>query len=70
MNDVGRVEGFESSKGLVDEVLRQQRENKVSEGAQVSELSFEVGTNLSVVVRKILRSNDSVHISLHELLDD
>lgn len=70
MNDVGGVESFESSESLVDEVLevKEGRGEKESAREEGTGLSFE--TNLSMVVRKILRSNDPVHIRLHELLDD
>jgi hypothetical protein len=65
VDDVGRVESFDGTEGLVGKVLDAEWERMVS-----TERGGERRAKSSLVVGEVLSTNDAMKIRLHELLDE
>ena len=63
MKDIGRMEGFESTKGLEDKL----DENRERQRQTETDLVYKV---LAMVVAELLGTDDTMEVSLHKLLNE
>jgi len=63
MKDIGRMEGFEGTKGLEDKLDEDRERQRQTE----TDLVYKV---LAMVVAELLGTDDTMEVSLHKLLNE
>lgn len=63
MKDIGRMEGFEGTKGLEDKLDEDRERQRQTE----TDLVYEV---LAMIVAELLGTDDTMEVSLHKLLNE
>lgn len=63
MKDIGRMEGFEGTKGLEDKLDEDRERQRKTE----TDLVYKV---LAMVVAELLGTDDTMEVSLHKLLNE